>query len=134
MDDSRNSSRLPSWNSTRGPARRADRGVARNVLEVHRTVLPATWKKSRMAAAAPAQLSNPIAGSSFHAFQRSEERRVGKECVSTCRSRWSLYHYKKPLNQQYAHNVKDITKLTEDKSNNSNKTLKKQIGITIIHK
>src|SRR3546814_15534800 len=24
--------------------------------------------------------------------QRSEERRVGKECVSTCRSRWSPYH------------------------------------------
>src|SRR3546814_15064691 len=28
--------------------------------------------------------ANPIA--------RSEERRVGKECVSTCRSRWSPYH------------------------------------------
>src|SRR3546814_6718771 len=26
---------------------------------------------------------------------RSEERRVGKECVSTCRYRWSPYHYKK---------------------------------------
>src|SRR3546814_18245777 len=26
---------------------------------------------------------------------RSEERRVGKECVSTCRSRWSPYHLKK---------------------------------------
>src|SRR3546814_3685904 len=24
--------------------------------------------------------------------KRSEERRVGKECVSTCRSRWSPYH------------------------------------------
>src|SRR3546814_594342 len=24
--------------------------------------------------------------------QRSEERRVGKECVSTCRSRWEPYH------------------------------------------
>ena len=28
----------------------------------------------------------PVTGS------RSEERRVGKECVSTCRSRWSPYH------------------------------------------
>src|SRR3546814_14800522 len=28
-------------------------------------------------------------------FDRSEERRVGKECVSTCRSRWSPYHSKK---------------------------------------
>src|SRR3546814_17541184 len=26
------------------------------------------------------------------AFYRSAERRVGKECVSTCRSRWSPYH------------------------------------------
>src|SRR3546814_19227402 len=26
---------------------------------------------------------------------RSEERRVGKECGSTCRSRWSPYHKKK---------------------------------------
>src|SRR3546814_13292783 len=26
---------------------------------------------------------------------RSEERRVGKECVSTCRSRWSPDHYNK---------------------------------------
>src|SRR3546814_9022831 len=25
-------------------------------------------------------------------MERSEERRVGKECVSTCRSRWSPYH------------------------------------------
>src|SRR3546814_12353898 len=27
--------------------------------------------------------------------RRSEERRVGKECVSTCRSRWAPYHKKK---------------------------------------
>src|SRR3546814_7710624 len=25
-------------------------------------------------------------------LRRSEERRVGKECVSTCRSRWPTYH------------------------------------------
>src|SRR3546814_15757504 len=29
------------------------------------------------------------------ARSRSEERRVGKECVSTCRSRWSPLHSKK---------------------------------------
>src|SRR3546814_18231842 len=28
-------------------------------------------------------------------FVRSEERRVGKECVSTCSSRWATYHEKK---------------------------------------
>src|SRR3546814_2644503 len=31
---------------------------------------------------------------------RSEERRVGKECVSTCRSRWSPDHYKKKKRDQ----------------------------------
>src|SRR3546814_9380790 len=29
---------------------------------------------------------------SLSGSNRSEERRVGKECVSTCRSRWSPYH------------------------------------------
>src|SRR3546814_14479766 len=31
-------------------------------------------------------------GDALGAVARSEERRVGKECVSTCRSRWSPYH------------------------------------------
>src|SRR3546814_19301235 len=31
---------------------------------------------------------------------RSEARRVGKECVSTCRSRWSPFHYKKKYNNK----------------------------------
>src|SRR3546814_12484308 len=30
--------------------------------------------------------------SSLFPYLRSEERRVGNECVSTCRSRWSPYH------------------------------------------
>src|SRR3546814_14607595 len=30
-------------------------------------------------------------GSMADRLQRSDERRVGKECVSTCRSRWSPY-------------------------------------------
>src|SRR3546814_13226551 len=34
----------------------------------------------------------PLPVSSFSSRKRSEERRVGKECVSTCRSRWSPYH------------------------------------------
>src|SRR3546814_14713820 len=45
---------------------------------------PATGPVARSVGAAAA----PVAG-------RSEERRLGKECVSTCRSRWSPYHYKK---------------------------------------
>src|SRR3546814_14523926 len=35
------------------------------------------------------------AGQSGFTCFRSEERRLGKECVSTCRSRWSPYHEKK---------------------------------------
>src|SRR3546814_3559310 len=44
---------------------------------------PLPYIRIPIAAAAPVGLS--ICG-------RSEERRVGKECVSTCRSRWSPYH------------------------------------------
>src|SRR3546814_14240582 len=33
--------------------------------------------------------------------ERSEERRVGQECVSTCRSRWSPYHLKKKNKKNY---------------------------------
>src|SRR3546814_12942470 len=35
-----------------------------------------------------------------HETKRSEERRVGKECVSTCSSRWSPYHSKKKKNER----------------------------------
>src|SRR3546814_2963566 len=35
----------------------------------------------------------------FIGLKRSEERRVGKECVSTCRSRWSQNHSKKQTNR-----------------------------------
>src|SRR3546814_15401311 len=40
-----------------------------------------------------------VAGEPFRDC-RSEERRVGKECVSTCRSRWSPYHLKKKRKKQ----------------------------------
>ena len=33
-----------------------------------------------------------ILNDALNSGKRSEERRVGKECVSTCRSRWSPYH------------------------------------------
>src|SRR3546814_17568787 len=48
--------------------------------------------------------------------KRSEERRVGKECVSTCRSRWSPYHYK--TKRKYArHMTKQHTKHHKDNNN-----------------
>src|SRR3546814_5013786 len=41
----------------------------------------------------PPPTKNPAeAGFFVCPTRRSEERRVGKECVSTCRSRWSPYH------------------------------------------
>src|SRR3546814_17739367 len=48
--------------------------------------------------AGKAHRRNPYGGASVagrpaaDAMTRSEERRVGKECVSTCRYRWSPYH------------------------------------------
>src|SRR3546814_20759437 len=36
--------------------------------------------------------TDQIVGQARWLGYRSEERRVGKECVSTCRSRWSPYH------------------------------------------
>src|SRR3546814_18421446 len=43
-----------------------------------------------------------VAGGQEHRRQcvRSEERRVGKECVSTCRSRWSPYTSKKKTTKE----------------------------------
>ena len=40
----------------------------------------------------PAQLAGKATLTPEEAAARSEERRVGKECVLTCRSRWSPYH------------------------------------------
>src|SRR6056297_2123630 len=37
----------------------------------------------------------PLFGALLVTLARSEERRVGKECISTCRSRWSPDHLKK---------------------------------------
>src|SRR3546814_18108374 len=48
---------------------------------------------------ANADCPEDMRASTFHPpsleMMRSEESRVGKECVSTCRSRWSPYHSKK---------------------------------------
>src|SRR3546814_10415733 len=46
-------------------------------------------RASRLLARSPCSAAPSIR---FLSIGRSEERRVGKECVSTCRSRWSQYH------------------------------------------
>src|SRR3546814_18838141 len=48
---------------------------------------------------------------------RSEERRVGKECVSTCRSRWSPYHSKKKRTRHSRDSIPDTS--TEHKANST---------------
>src|SRR3546814_8435389 len=40
----------------------------------------------------PGSAARALAAGGIRHPRRSEERRVGKECVSTCRSRWSPYH------------------------------------------
>src|SRR3546814_19018398 len=52
----------------------------------------------------------------FAQHPRSEERRVGKACVSTCRSRWSPYPYKKKIKsiQQIERSNTHNTHITKD--------------------
>src|SRR3546814_15592639 len=57
--------------------------LAASVVDVARETQVATAAE-RLFARTPDWLRTPAS--------RSEERRVGKECVSTCRSRWSPYH------------------------------------------
>src|SRR3546814_2143568 len=63
----------------------ADRIVAR--ADPHRTHVRVAG-----AVAIEQQRDHDIGGERKRADRRSEERRVGKTCVSTCRSWWSPYH------------------------------------------
>src|SRR3546814_2881926 len=53
-------------------------------------LLPACGRRGLEAKRSPA-CGQSKAFTGLRPFARSEERRVGKECVSTCRSRWSPY-------------------------------------------
>src|SRR3546814_19465798 len=50
---------------------------------------------------------------------RSEERRVGKECVSRCRSRWSPYHSKQTEQRQHTKTIEDDDKKPRTMNNKS---------------
>src|SRR3546814_8926914 len=62
-------------------------GVQTCALPISGSIAPALQRSFNSAAS-----SGSISSSSRFKSRRSEERRVGKECVSTCRSRWSPYH------------------------------------------
>src|SRR3546814_5532004 len=74
------------------------RGITAHFLRYAETPRPMKSRMVQMDRITPGQppmsgsdelpVNRPRAGS----CDRSEERRVGKECVSTCRSRWSPYH------------------------------------------
>src|SRR3546814_996819 len=59
------------------PGSRVHRGHTHRTLRVQRVVKPRVSRDQAR---------------TKHVLTRSEARRVGKECVSTCRSRWMPYH------------------------------------------
>src|SRR3546814_14787296 len=71
----------------RVPGRRVDVVAG---IDGHLAAPPPSRVLGSSAASSRSEIRTPITVRT--ASQRSEERRVGKECVSTCRSRWSPYH------------------------------------------
>src|SRR3546814_17276760 len=55
-------------------------------------ILRGSWDPEGILSTLPSMASGFLGVALARWASRSEERRVGKECVSTCRSRWSPYH------------------------------------------
>src|SRR3546814_11454791 len=80
------------------PKPRSDRGQCKLPLAVQQAIVAAKQDNPRRSIRQIRELleaAGSVAAGSLSRSARSEERRVGEECVSTCRSRWSPYHYKK---------------------------------------
>ena len=50
------------------------------------------WLCDQLGVVKPVVVGHSMGGNVAFELVRSEERRVGKECQSVCRSRWSPYH------------------------------------------
>src|SRR3546814_16796973 len=76
----------------------AERPEAKNLVTIY----------AALAGKTPDAVVAEFAGQGFGSFKRSEERSVGKECVRTCRSRWSTYHSNKTLTRKRIHHVFNV--------------------------
>src|SRR3546814_20233684 len=65
----------------------------------------------------------PGAWRADHIAVRSEERRVGKECVRTCRSRWTPYHKKK--NRQRNCRAPSLRQTQQDQTKRTDETMQR---------
>ena len=66
--------------------------VSANKLELLQIADAVAREKSIDRGIVIAAMEDAIAKAARARYGRSEERRVGKECLSVCRSRWSPYH------------------------------------------
>src|SRR3546814_21178824 len=89
----------------RSKSRKRDR---RSVSRRHRSPTPPIDHMDRSMSPEPHQVSRDDLEGVLDARGRSEERSVGKECVSTCRSGWSPYTQKKKNTKTHT-NLKNHT-------------------------
>src|SRR3546814_17979035 len=75
-----------------GIAHRRSGGALLMAIEIKMPALSPTMEEGTIAKWFVKAGDKVASGDILAEIERSEERRVGKECVSTCRSRWSPYH------------------------------------------
>ena len=71
---------------------RKDYKISVKLSEKDMDILKVALKRTGMTASAYIRELIRTGGNIDTSYSRSEERRVGKECLRLCRSRWSPYH------------------------------------------